>query len=49
MAGGGSKDQTSSGTDQAEVVEVVDGWWGTGSKGEGLQRWIDGMTGTSRV
>jgi hypothetical protein len=49
MAGGGSKDRTSSGTDQVGAVEVVDGWRGTGPIGEGLQRQGDGMTGASRV
>jgi hypothetical protein len=44
MAGGGSKDWTSSGTDQMGVVEVVDGRQGTGSIGEGLQ-WRDDELG----
>jgi hypothetical protein len=44
-AGGGSKDQTSSGTDQAGAVEVLDSWRGTGSTWEGLQWWDDELGG----
>jgi hypothetical protein len=34
MATGGSKDRTSSGTDQVGVVEVVDGWRGPVQQGK---------------
>jgi hypothetical protein len=49
MAGGGSKDRTSSGTDQVGAVEVIDGWQGIGPTGEGLQRRGDGTTDAFRV
>jgi hypothetical protein len=48
-AGGGSKDRLPSRTDQTGAVVVVDGRRGTGSIGEGLQRWDDGTTDASRV
>jgi hypothetical protein len=44
-AGGGSKDWTSSGTDQTGATEVVDGRRGTGSTREGLQRRDDELGG----
>jgi hypothetical protein len=44
MAGGGSKDRMSSEIDQMGVVEVIDGWRGTGSTWEGLQ-WRDDELG----
>jgi hypothetical protein len=43
--GGGSKDRTSSGTEQIGVVEVVDDRRGTSSIGEGLQRRDDELGG----
>jgi hypothetical protein len=48
MVGGGYKDRTLSGTDQAWAVEVVNSWSGTVLIGEGLQRWDDSTTSASR-
>jgi hypothetical protein len=45
VAGGGSKDQMSSGTDQLGVVEVVDGRRGTNSTMGGLQQRDDELGG----
>jgi hypothetical protein len=49
MAGEGSKDRMSSGTDQVGAVEVEDGGQGTGPIGEGLQQQGDDTTGASSV